>query len=404
MDTRQLFLDAKQNPTYKAAFGVNRFENIRRHLRFDDKRTRVERLKQDKLVAFNYIRGLFIQNCKTQFSLGAYTTVDEQLVPFRGRCPFTIYMPSKPAKYSIKIFWLCDASLPYAFNAKIYVGRQPGSAPEKNHGHNVVVNLTTPLQGSARNVSIDNFFTSVAVARTLLQHQLTVVGTMRKCKREIPVCMKAAKSQQTKTSVSGFSDQLTMVSYVPKKNKAVILLSTMHYGITIVEEDPKNRPEIIKFYNKTKIGVDLVDQMVRTYTCKRQTRRWPFILFYNVLDIAAQNAYTVFRQVYPDYLSSHCSRRRRFITDLAESLIMPHMMTRQKILQLRGATKGAMMRCGLGHSSTSLQTGITLQKKKRCFLCPATKDRKVAKCCSTCCRPVCPEHSQTSITFNECNE
>ena len=141
-DKRQLFLDPKQNPTYKAAFGVNRFENIRRHLLFDDKRTRTERLKQDKLAAFNYIWGLFIQNCKTQFSLAAYITVDEQLVPFRGRCPFTQYMPSKPAKYGIKIFWLCDASLPYAFNAKIYVGRQPGSAPEKNLGLNVAVNLT----------------------------------------------------------------------------------------------------------------------------------------------------------------------------------------------------------------------------------------------------------------------
>ena len=62
LDTRQLFLD----PTYK---GVKRLKNIRRHLRFHDKRTRAERLKQDKLAAFNYIWGLFLQNCKTQFSL-----------------------------------------------------------------------------------------------------------------------------------------------------------------------------------------------------------------------------------------------------------------------------------------------------------------------------------------------
>ena len=217
MDTRQLFLDPKQNPSYKAAFGVNRFENIRRHLRFDDKRKRAEKLKQDKLAAFNYIWCLFIQNCKVQLSLGAYTTVDKPLVPFKGRYPFTQYMPNKPAKYGIKFFWLCDASLPYAFNAKIYVGRQSGSPSEKNLGHNVVVNLTAPLQGSGRNVSMDNFFTRVSGARTLLQRQLTVVGTMRKCKREIPVCLKAAKSRQTKTSVFGFNDRLTVVSYVPKR-------------------------------------------------------------------------------------------------------------------------------------------------------------------------------------------
>ena len=213
----------------------------------------------------------------------------------------------------------------------------------------------------------------------------------------------SCKVSKKKTSVFGFNDQLTMVSYVSKKNKDVILLSTMHHGISIVEEDPKKRPEIIKFYNETKVGVDLADQMVQTYTNKRQNCRWPLILFYNMLDIWTSagnlqtlNGYTVFRQVYPNYLSGHCSRRQRFIIDLAESLIKPHMMTRQKIPQLHKAAKEAMMRCGLGLSSTSLQTGITLQKKKQCFLCPPSKDRKVAKCCLTCCRSVCPEHSQTS--------
>ena len=175
------------------------------HLRFDDKRTRAERLKQDKLAACNYIWSLFVQNCKTQFSLGAFTTVDEQLVPFRERCFFTQYMPSKSAKYGIKILWLRDASLPYAFTTKIYVGRQPGLVSEKNLGQNVVVYLMAPLQDSGKNMSIDNFFTSTLVARTLLQYQLTVVGTMKKCKREILECMKAAKSRQTTTSVFGFN-------------------------------------------------------------------------------------------------------------------------------------------------------------------------------------------------------
>ena len=167
-DIRQLFLDHKLNPTHKASFGVNRFENIRRNLRFDDKRTRVERLKQHKLAAFSYIWGLFINNCKTQFSLGAYTTIDKQLVPFRGHCPFLQYMPSKPAKYDIKIFWLCDASLTYASNARIYVGRQPGSELEKNLGQNVVIQLTSPLQDSGRNVTMNNYFTGVLLARTKL--------------------------------------------------------------------------------------------------------------------------------------------------------------------------------------------------------------------------------------------
>ena len=77
----------------------------------------------------------------------------------------------------------------------------------------------------------------------------------------------------------------------------------MHHEISIDEEDLKKRPDIIKFYNKTKICVDLVDQMVGTYTCRRQTRRWRLKLFFNLLGVAALNAYTIYRQVHPDQQS-----------------------------------------------------------------------------------------------------
>ena len=61
------------------------------------------------------------------------------------------------------------------------------------------------------------------------------------------------------------------------------------------------------------------------------------------------------------------------------------------------------MKCGLSFSNTSPTENI-LQKRKRCSLCTHTKDRKVAKYCSRCSRPVCPEHSITTITCNECYE
>ena len=98
--------------------------------------------------------------------------------------------------------------------------RQPGSEPEKNLGQNAVIQLTSPLQGSGRNVTMDNYFTGVPLAKTMLQRKLTIVGTMKKCKREIPECMKPAKSRETKTSIFGFNDQLTMVSYVPPKKQS----------------------------------------------------------------------------------------------------------------------------------------------------------------------------------------
>ena len=66
----------------------------------------------------------------------------------------------------------------------------------------------------------DNYFTGIPLAKTMLQRKLTIVGTMKKCKREIPECIKHAKSRETKTSIFGFNDQLTMVSYVHQKKRS----------------------------------------------------------------------------------------------------------------------------------------------------------------------------------------
>lgn len=51
-----------------------------------------------------------------------------------------------------------------------------------------------------------------------------------------------------------------MVSYVPKRGKAVIMLSTMHHDKSVNENSEKKKPEVIEYYNKTKIGGDLMDQ------------------------------------------------------------------------------------------------------------------------------------------------
>lgn len=160
---RELFLNKMSNPIYHATMSVGRFENIRRCLRFDDKRTREERLQSDKLAAFSYIWNCFKRNCKTRFAPGESVTIDEQLVPFRGRCPFRQYMKSKPAKYGIKVFWMCDSETGYACDGIVYVGKFANEAPHRNLGFDIVKELSYTILKSGRNITCDNFFTSVSM-------------------------------------------------------------------------------------------------------------------------------------------------------------------------------------------------------------------------------------------------
>ncbi|KAK1901192.1 Glucose-6-phosphate 1-dehydrogenase [Dissostichus eleginoides] len=87
---RVLFGSPLHNPMYKATMSIGRFEDIRRLLRFDDKRTRASRLETDHMTAFRYIWDLFLVNCRQKFIPSDCVTVDEQLVPFRGRTKFLV--------------------------------------------------------------------------------------------------------------------------------------------------------------------------------------------------------------------------------------------------------------------------------------------------------------------------
>ena len=84
--------------------------------------------------------------------------MDEQLFPFRGRTPFTQYLPSKPAKYGIKIFWVADAETFYPWKGKIYAGKLAGAERQTNIGPNTVLDLVYDLKKSGRNITADNFF------------------------------------------------------------------------------------------------------------------------------------------------------------------------------------------------------------------------------------------------------
>ena len=60
-----------------------------------------------------------------------------------------------------------------------------------------------------------------------------------------------------------FTEDLTIVSYIPKPRKCVILISSMHADDAIdLTTGEKKKPEINIFYNKAKGGVDTLDQLV----------------------------------------------------------------------------------------------------------------------------------------------
>lgn len=99
----------------------------------------------------------------------------------------------------------------------------------------------------------------------------------------------------------------------------------MHHDKTI--NDPKQKLEILHFQNKTKSGVDIIDEMLGTYReAHIQINQWPLIFFNNIIDIVALAAYLIYfmnNNLYVCVLHKKTNERRLFLRQLGEELCLP---------------------------------------------------------------------------------
>lgn len=161
-------------------------------------------------------------------------------------------MPKKPHKYGIKIMSLADAKSSFLYNAYIYTGKDSDgiglSAKEQTLSkptQSVVRLFCKQIENINRNVTADNWFSSMELLDVLETKKLTYVGTLRKDKKEIPEEFLAAKTRPPNSARFGFNGTRTLVSYVPKQNRNVVLVSTMHHDMAIDQQ--KKKPEIITY-------------------------------------------------------------------------------------------------------------------------------------------------------------
>jgi len=371
---------------FHTTMSLRRFKFLLQCIRFDDKTTRSERLKNDKLAPIRDIFQIFVNNCQNSFAISEYATVDEMLAGFRGRCNFRQYIPSKPDKYGIKLFALVDAKTFFTSKIEVYVGTQPdGAYKVSNSPGDVVERLCSDIFGTGRNITLDNWFTSYDLSKTMLRHKITLVGTLRKNKRYIPPEFVNLRGREEK-QVIWIWRYLHFSSYIPKKKKNVLVLSTLHNDDKIDEETGDARkPEIVTFYNATKGGVDTVDQMSSLYNCARNTRRWPIFIFYRLLNIAGINGFIIYCKN-----GNKTMKRRTFLKKLCLELVDDHIKKRATIVTLPKQLRKKLIKV----TNTEVQNEVPqVGKRGRCHNCQG-RDRKTQYFCTMCHKYLCLEHAK----------
>lgn len=389
--------DGSGRDIFRAVMSKKRFAILLSALRFDNSTTREDRKQLDPTAAISLIFNKFIENCQNIYGLGETVTIDEMLVSFRGKCRFKMYMPMKPCKYGIKIMCLTDSRTNYLYNAYIYCGKGSDgfglSSDEQRLAKptQAVVRLAKPLFGSNRNITADNWFSSIELVNVLRQNKLTFVGTLKKNKREIPVSFLPNKNREEGSSLYGFREEVTLISYVGKKGKATLLLSSMHFAKSTDPETQK--PEIVSFYNRNKGGVDTLDEKCAKSSSSRRTRRWPLVIFFRMLDISIVNTY-ILHQSYKD--NEMITDKSNFAKALANALVHEHMVARLNNSRIPREIRVNITRIlGITEPTTERNSeAFVLVTRKACSLCSRAKHRMTKYLCIRCRKPICLQCSK----------
>ena len=79
---------------------------------------------------------LLVRRLTVYFSI---ICVDERLNNFRGKCSFRQFMPSKPAKYGLKIWVVVCNETGIACDVNIYLGKTEAREDSNKVGENVLL-------------------------------------------------------------------------------------------------------------------------------------------------------------------------------------------------------------------------------------------------------------------------
>lgn len=389
-NTRKLWaLDGTTPEFFRAAMSVSRFSLLLRALRFDDVETRKTRSQSDKLAPIREVLTNMNEKFEKFYCVGESVTIDEMMFAFKGRCSFRQYLPMKPHSYGLKTFAMVDSDSFYTSHIEIYTGKQPpGPFFIDNRPSEVVKRVASSILGTGRNITMDNWFSSIPLIDELQEkHQTTIVSTIKKNKKELPQEFVNPKQRPIYSSLIGYNNGKILTSYIPKKNKCVLVVSSLHQSAVIDKETgTKQKPETITYYNHTKGGVDTVDQLRGNFTVARCSCRWPLTVFFAILDITGINAQIIYTSN-----SDLPLTRGDYLMTLAKNLTRPWMLKRAIIPNISSNLRDTIKRIAqVGKEELKIVTS----SRKVCAYCPKRKNRKTTVTCSYCANHICGEHTR----------
>ncbi|XP_050307489.1 piggyBac transposable element-derived protein 4-like [Anthonomus grandis grandis] len=362
----------------------NRFEGILGMFHVSDNEK--DRPSDDQLYKMSEFLDMRQKKFKSSYMPEKDICIDESNVPFRGRIYFRQYIPNKRHRYGIKLFKLC-VSGGYTWDFKVYTGREKSS--EFAVSEKVVMELMEGLLDSGRTLYTDNWYTSVSLAKRLIDRKTHLVGTIRANRKGNP--QEVIKEKLNRGGIVARQDNDKTVVLKWKDKRDVIMLSTKHDDSTVtLAKKGKEviKPKVIVDYNQGKTFIDLSDQMSAYAPFLKRTSKWyKRLVFHLITAITIVNALHLYNKI---------NKKKISITTFKEEVVSGLIENDEKLNTVSRPSTSKTQCCTL--KEVEGQKRVT---RKRCTKCYSTMSmahnaayarknaKKVNSICVPCNIPLC---------------
>lgn len=259
-------------------------------------------------------------------------SIDEQMIPFTGRCALRQVVKNKPRPTGLKNFVL-TTSEGLMLDFDIYRGAKTGFANrELGLGPSVILHLAKNIPPNSC-VYFDRYFTTIPLLERLAHDGLHGTGTimLNRIAERNRINIKSDKAMQRGEIIEHVADKVVFVKWMDKK---AIYMASNCTGAGIVTSVPRwdkntktyvevKAPEIVTNYNKHMGGVDVLDQLLEYYRTFIKTRKWTLKVIIHFIDLAVVNSWRLYRN---QCIANNMPARKimdllKFRLDLAETLL-----------------------------------------------------------------------------------
>jgi hypothetical protein len=305
-EREELYWSDKEFPLVRSKFGEimphDRFVQIKRYLHFSDD---AGNNQGDKLRKIRFI----LDHCRDKFQ-SEYVphreiSVDEAMIPFKGRLGMKQYMKDKPVKFGIKMWVAADAVSAYCVNFEVYVGKND-TAINRTFGlsSRVVIEITKFLELKGYVIFTDNFYASPQLADYLFSRDTYLCGTVRTNRKGFPKPLVKSLAEQRRLERGDFDWLMCgpLLASFWKDNRIIYYLSTFHAPEDEqLRTNRKNKYGTLneltatptqKAYAQYMGGVDRLDQMTRINK-EKKSMRWYRKIEVKLREVSIYNAYVL---------------------------------------------------------------------------------------------------------------